>query len=123
MFLIVDNTEEEKVIFSFLLDKKLIQRTLSTNRNKHLLVCLEKTLSSLKFKLEDIKYLGVVVGVGRFTPSRLGVTAVNTLAFSLNIPVVALPKKFDPADALKLAKSAVAGKYVLPAYSGEARIG
>lgn len=123
MFLIVDNTEDAKVTFSFWLDNKLIQRTLDTSRDKHLLVCLKKTLSSLKLKLEDIKRLGVVVGAGKFTSSRLGVTAVNALAFSLRLPIVALPKDFDPAAALKLAESAVVGKYVLPAYSGEARIG
>lgn len=93
-----------------------------TSKSKGVLVCLEKLLSSLKLELKDIKYLGVVVGVGRFTASRLGVTAVNTLAFSLKIPVVALPKNFNPADALELAKSAVAGKYVVPTYSAEARI-
>ena len=70
MFLIVDNTEDAKVTFSFWLDNKLIQRTLDTSREKHLLVCLKKTLSSLKLKLKDIKYLGVVVGAGKFTSSR-----------------------------------------------------
>ncbi len=123
MFLIIDNTEEKKIIFSFLLNNKFVQRTYETKENKGVLVCLEKLLSSLKLTLKDIKYLGVVVGAGRFTASRLAVTTVNTLAFSLKIPVVALPKNFDQTDALKLAKSAVVGKYVMPAYSGEARIG
>lgn len=122
MFLITDNTEEEKTTFSFWLNNKFVQRTLKTTKNKGVLVCLEKLLYTLKLDLKDIKYLGVVVGVGRFTASRLGVTAVNTLAFSLKIPVIALPKNFDPAVALKLAKSAVVGKYVVPTYSAEARI-
>lgn len=123
MFLIVDNTEEGKISFSFWLNNKFDQRIMPTNKSKGVLVCLEKLLSSLKLGLNDIKYLGVVVGVGRFTASRLGVTAVNTLAFSLKIPVVALPKNFNPDDALKLAKSAVVGKYVIPMYSAEAHIG
>ena len=123
MFLIVDNTEEDKVIFSFLLNNKFVQRIFVASENKSLLVCLEKLLSGLKLKLKDIKYLGVVTGVGRFTASRLAVTAVNTLAYSLKIPVVALSKNFDQATAFKLAKSAVVGKYVIPTYSGEARIG
>ncbi len=138
MFLIVDNTEEDAITFSFWLNNKFAQRIFVLQRrvsmdvtrhdfvkskNKGVLICLEKLLSTLKLDLKDIKYLGVVVGVGRFTASRLGVTAVNTLAFSLKIPVVALPKNFDPAHALKLAKSAAAGKYVVPTYSAEARIG
>ncbi len=123
MFLIVDNTEESKVIFHFWLNNKFVQRIFTTTKNNGILVCLEKLLSGLKLKLKDIKYLGVVVGAGRFTATRLAVTAANTLAFSLKIPVVALPKNFDPAVALKLVKSAVVGKYVVPTYSAEARIG
>lgn len=123
MFLIVDNTEEGKIIFSFLLNNKFVQRTYKTNDSKGVLFCLEKLLSGLKLVLKDIKHLGVVVGVGRFTASRLSVTAVNTLAYSLKIPVVALPKNFDQSAAFKLAKSATVGKYVIPTYSGEARIG
>ncbi|MEK7131281.1 MAG: hypothetical protein AAB797_00915 [Patescibacteria group bacterium] len=138
MFLIIDNTEEDKIVFSFWLNNKFVQRIFVLQRrvsmdatrrdfvkskNKGILVCLEKLLSTLKLGLKDIKHLGVVVGVGRFTASRLGVTAANTLAFSLKIPVVALPKNFDQAYALKLAQSAVVGKYIMPTYSGEARIG
>lgn len=119
----LDNTEEEKIIFYCLLNNKFVQRIFKTNTNKGMLVCLEKLLSGLGLKLKDIKYLGVVVGAGRFTASRLSVTAVNTLAYSLKIPVVALPKNFDYIFALKLAKSAKVGRYVIPAYSGEARIG
>lgn len=137
MFLIVDNSDEDEITFSFWLNNKFAQRTINLQRrvsmdatrhdfvkskNFGVLVCLEKLLSALKLELNDIKYLGIVVGIGRFTASRLGVTAVNTLAYSLKIPVIALPKNFDPANALTLAKSAVAGKYVVPTYSAEARI-
>lgn len=123
MFLIVDNTDEDAIVFSFWLNNKFVQRTFQTTKNLGVLVCLEKLLSVLKLELKDIKYLGVVVGVGRFTASRLGVTAVNTLAFALKIPVVALPKNFNPDEALKQAKSALVGKYVVPTYSAEARVG
>ncbi len=123
MFLIVDNTEEGKMVFSFWLNNKFAQRTYKANDAKGVLFCLEKLLVDLKLKLKDIKHLGVVVGEGRFTASRLAVTAFNALAYSLKIPVVALPKNFDSTTALKLAQSAVVGKYIVPAYSAEARIG
>ena len=148
MFLIIDNTEEDpgtrsaaaarygagKIIFYFWLNNKFVQRIYVTNKNKGVLVCLEKLLSNFppkadppraekSRKLKDITCLGVVVGAGRFTASRLAVTAVNTLAYSLKIPVVALPKNFDQTAAFKLAKSATAGKYVTPAYSGGAHVG
>ena len=123
MFVIVDNTEEGKVIFSFSLNNKFIQRTYKANDSKGVLFCLEKLLADLKLKLKDINCLGVVMGEGRFTATRLAVTAANALAYSLKIPVVALPKNFTQADALKLAKSAKAGKYIVPTYSAEVRIG
>ena len=123
MFVAVDNTEEGKLIFFVWLNNKFVQRIYQTNKNKGLLVCLEKLLASLKMTLKDLRCLGVVVGAGRFTASRLAATAVNTLAYSLKIPGLALPKNFDPTTALQSAKSAVAGKYVVPVYSGEARIG
>jgi|SRR3989344_1311136 len=123
MFLILDNTEEGKVIFNFSLDNKFVQRTFETKDNRDVVVFLDKLLSSLKLKLKDITHLGVVMGEGRFTASRLSATTVNTLAYSLKIPVVALSKNFDHTAALKLAKSATVGKYVMPIYSGEARIG
>lgn len=123
MFLIVDNTEEAKIIFSFTLDNKFVQRIFKTNDSKGVLFCLEKLLTGLKMKLRDIKCLGVVVGEGRFTAIRLAVTAANALAYSLKIPVVALPKNFTQVVALKLAKSARVGKYVVPIYSAEAHVG
>ncbi len=123
MFLIVDNTEEGKVIFSFWLNNKFVQREYTTTKNNGVLVCLEKLLSGLKLKLKDIKYLGVVVGAGRFTATRLAVTAANTLAYSLKIPVVALSKDFDQAAAVKMAKAAKVNQYVSPVYSAEAHIG
>ena len=123
MFLVIDNTENEKVIFYSLTDNKSVQKSFTTNKNIDLLVCLEKFLSGLKSGLKDIKYLGVVVGEGRFTATRLAVTAANSLAYSLKIPIVAVPKNFDQAVVFKLAKAAVAGEYIIPTYSGEARVG
>ena len=123
MLLIIDNTENEKVTFYSLMDNKSVQKSFATNKNKDLLVCLEKFLSGLKLELKDIKYLGAVVGEGRFTATRLAVTAANSLAYSLKIPVVAVPKNFDQAVVFKLAEAAVVGEYIIPTYSGEARVG
>ncbi|HSR89173.1 MAG TPA: hypothetical protein VLK22_02105 [Candidatus Udaeobacter sp.] len=122
MFFILDNTDEEKMTLYFSLNNKLIQHSYPTTKNQNIAVCLEKSLAKLKLGLKDLKYLGVVVGEGRFTASRLAVTAINTLAYSLKVPAVALPKNFDQALAIKLAKKAAVGKYLVPQYSGEARV-
>ena len=70
MFLIVDNTEESKVIFHFWLNNKFVQRIFKTGKNPNLAASLEKFLSGRGASLKDIKYLGVVVGavvvVGRW---------------------------------------------------------
>jgi tRNA A37 threonylcarbamoyladenosine modification protein TsaB len=122
MFLIIDNSEEGRIILSFLLNNKFVQRIYKKTKNPSALIYLEKLLFGLKLTLKDIKYLGVVVGAGRFTASRLAVTAANALAFSLKIPVVGLPKNFNQTSVLKKIKSVRAGRYVLPKYSGEARV-
>ncbi len=123
MRLIIDNTEEEKIIFYFSLDNKFAQREYKKNKNNGVLFCVDKLLSSLGLSLKNIEWLGVVVGVGRFTGVRLAVTLANTLAYSLRIPVVALPKNFDKSSVFKKSGKAKVGTYIAPTYSAEARIG
>lgn len=124
--MIVDNTKEGKVVFSFLLNNKFVQRIFKTGKNPNLAASLEKFSSGRGWFLKDIKYLGVVVGAGRFTATRLAVTFVNTLAFALKIPVFALAGNFlaDPVDiTLKKVRAAKVGQYAIALYSGEARVG
>ena len=126
MLLIINNIKEGKAIFSFLLNNKFVQRIFKTGKNPNLAASLEKFLSGRGASLKDIKYLGVVVGAGRFTATRLAVTFVNTLAFALKIPVFSLAENFlvDPVDViLKKAKAAKVGQYAIASYSGEARVG
>ncbi|OGH92119.1 MAG: hypothetical protein A2534_02870 [Candidatus Magasanikbacteria bacterium RIFOXYD2_FULL_39_9] len=126
MLLIIDNTEDDKTVLSFWLNKKFVQQTFkkipSSRNNDSLLICLDKFLSKLKISLKDIKCLGVVVGSGRFTSTRLAVTMANTLAYGLHIPVIKLLKNFDQNLALEAARESVAGKYIMPEYSAEAHI-
>ncbi len=124
MILIIDNSEDGKVVLSFFLNNKFAQRIFKTKKqNSNLAICLATLLSELHLALEDIQAVGVVVGEGRFTAVRLAVTFANTLAFGLKIPVISLAKNFDQTKALQLFKQAVTGQYVAPTYSGEARIG
>lgn len=125
MFLIIDNSEENKVVF-LSLNKKFVQRIFKFGRNVNLSVCLEKFLASLKMSLKDIRGIGVVVGAGKFTATRLAVTFANTLAWALKIPVIGLPANWrdQSVDVLsKKIRQTKVGKYVMASYSGEARIG
>lgn len=121
MILFIDNTDDEQVIFYYFLDNKFAQTSIKVKNNQDLLISLDIFLSGLKMPLSAITVLGVVVGAGKFTGTRLAVTMANTLAYSLKIPVISLEKNFDQQAALELARAATVGTYVMPVYSGPAR--
>lgn len=122
MFVIIDNTEIGKVTF-FTLNNKIVQRDFKVENNKSVLVYLDKFLSKIGLELKDIKYLGVVVGHGSFTSTRLAVTVVNSLAYALKIPAIGVPKNWDAEQVLKNVKETPVGQYISPQYSGEPNIG
>jgi tRNA A37 threonylcarbamoyladenosine modification protein TsaB len=82
-----------------------------------LLVYVDETLSAWQVSVHDIRCLGVVMGAGKFTSTRLAVTFANTLAYALQIPVISLAKDFDREKAQAVADAAVAGTYITPVYS------
>lgn len=122
MFLFLNNHEEDKLAVSAWMNNKLVQRNYAVKKNNDFLLCLEKFLSSQKLTLKDLAGLGVVMGVGRFTATRLLVTMANALAYSLKIPVSRLDHNFDAQSALAQVKQAKTGKYILPVYSSEPHI-
>ena len=123
MFIIIDNTEDNRITFSTWLNKKFVQKIFTVERNQELLVYLDKWLNGLKQVPTDIEAIGVVVGAGKFTGTRLAVTLANTLAFSLQIPVITLNKDYTQEKAYTVLGAAKNGTYIMPIYSGEARIG
>jgi tRNA A37 threonylcarbamoyladenosine modification protein TsaB len=123
MYLIIDNTTEGLIRLLFVLNNKVVQKKYHGNAGSNLIVCLDRALSSLKRKLADINGVGVMVGAGRFTATRLAVTAANTLAYVLHVPVAALPSGLPAANYVREIKKAKTGRFALPEYSGEAHIG
>ena len=117
MFVIIDNTGDDTISFVAYLNKKFVQKIFTVNRNQDLLVCLDQWLQSVGQSVKDVAGIGVVVGVGKFTSTRLAVTLANTLAFSLHIPVVTLEKEYDQEKAVHLIQSAQPGIYAMPVYS------
>lgn len=122
MFLVLNNYEEDKLSISAWMDNKLVQRNYFVKKNNDFLLCLEKFLSGKKTTLKDLTALGVVMGVGRFTATRLLVTMANTLAYSLKIRVLRLEHDFDMQSALAQVKNLKVGEYILPIYSSEPHI-
>lgn len=90
MYLII-NTAKQNEIFVVLADaKKIIRKKLEIefHESEKLLPLIDSLFKENKIMLKDLKAIFVVVGPGSFTSLRIGITVANTLAFSLNIPVI-----------------------------------
>jgi len=122
MYILIDNTSDEDNIFFGILDTKVVQDSFVVDKAGSLLANLEKWLKKIGQTKTDIKGLGVVVGKGRFTTTRVAVTVANTLAFALGVPVVGLPSS-DLEVFIEKIKNTPVGQYVSAKYSGEAHIG
>lgn len=57
------------------------------NETETILPKLELLLLKVKIKIEEIEALHVIQGVGGFTSLRVGISIVNTIAYSQNIPI------------------------------------
>lgn len=122
MYILIDNTNDGEVVFFSVLDTKLVQSNFTTSGVDTLLLRLEQWLKNVNKTKLDIQGLGVVVGKGRFTNTRVAVTAVNTLGFALGVPVVGLgDSNFD--FFVDKIKEVPTGQYISAKYSGEAHIG
>ena len=58
------------------------------NQSSDLLPAINGFLTNNKIKLTDLEGILVNIGPGSYTGIRVGVTIANTLAWSLNIPVL-----------------------------------
>lgn len=121
MKLLIDNSDENKIIICAK-NKKWEKFNINNKAQKSLLVVLKNFLSKNKKKLRDITGIAVVVGKGRFTATRIAVTVINTLGYTLKIPVVSVISN-DVDLVEKAFKKAKQGVYVSAKYSGEAHIG
>ena len=118
----IDNTNDGEVIFFSVLDTKLVQGNFTTSKTDTLLLRLEQWLKKVNKNKLDIRGLGVVVGKGRFTTTRVATTTANALGFALNVPVVGLADSDFDSFVDKIKQTSV-GQYISAKYSGEAHIG
>ena len=124
MYLLVDNSADEKVIFAYTdgAKWKKVEFIRPENNRVSLLLFLDKLLKKLKYKLSDIGGIAVVVGKGKFTATRIAVTMANTLAYALKIPVIGAVDE-SGAGLFKKIKTAKPGIYISAKYSAAATIG
>lgn len=83
---------------------------------------LLKFLQEKTGDLHNISSIGVMRGPGSFTGLRIGLTVVNTLADSLQIPIVGASGKFWRDTALERLRLGENDNIVLPEYGGEAHV-
>jgi tRNA threonylcarbamoyladenosine biosynthesis protein TsaB len=89
---------------------------------KDLLRYLTDRLSENGKTLNDLTGLGIFKGPGSFTGLRIGITVFNTLADSLQLPIVGSTGENWQDDALSALKNDQNDQIVLPEYGGEANI-
>lgn len=118
-----DNPVAEFVLF----DAKgelLGQRQWEADRSlaRYLLQEIEHFLTTHGIGFQQLTGLFVFEGPGSFTGLRIGVTVMNTLAYTLEIPIVSTRGDQWQEDAVKRLKSGEKDAIVLPVYGADARI-
>lgn len=89
---------------------------------KNLLHYLEERLSEHSLGWHDITGIGVMKGPGSFTGLRIGMTVLNTIADTLDIPIVGETGENWRQNAVDRLKSGENEQIVLPEYGREANI-
>ena len=89
---------------------------------RDLLAYLRDRLAEHNLTYADLKGIGVFLGPGSFTGLRIGMTVMNTLADSLNIPIVGSADHDWREEALTRLASGENDKLVLPEYGRAANI-
>jgi len=83
---------------------------------------IEQMLIRNNATFEDLKGLIIFTGEGSFTGLRIGTTVLNTLSYSLNIPIVGSTGSDWLEKGLKDIVDKKTGQYILPKYSSEPNI-
>ena len=87
-----------------------------------LLLNIDKILIKNELRLNDLKAIIVFQGPGSFTGLRIGITVANTLAYSLDIPVVAGEGDNWASSAISKIRSEEYTLGVSPVYGAPANI-
>lgn len=83
---------------------------------------IKKQLSEYDASWQDIKGIGVFRGPGSFTGLRIGLSVMNTLADSLNVPIVGTIGLDWQNQAIAMLEKNINDGVVQPLYGSEANI-
>lgn len=131
MILFLDTSTEKCRVW---LDGKYFEKELGREMSKKALSFIKESLRSEGLRFQDLSAIGVFAGPGSFTGLRIGITIANTLADSLQIPIVSAknPEDLKISDEqnidewIKIAKDRISkgknDRIVMPFYGREANI-
>lgn len=123
MFLLIDNSDREKINLAWFDENELEHKTYP-GRNTSLLLCIDKFLKTHKVAPEAIQGVVVVVGAGGFTSTRVAVVAANTFGYILQIPLLAITedKIKKVQELIPILKKQTPGQYLSATYSAPPNI-
>lgn len=90
--------------------------------SKGLLGYLQDIMSRNQKSWQDISGIVVYQGPGSFTGLRIGITVVNTIAYTNKVPIVGTSGENWQDDGLMRLKAGEDDKIVMPFYGAEANI-
>lgn len=97
------------------------------NLSAEILIKLEKLYKDTNKEIRDTKAIIVNSGPGSFTGLRIGLSVGNTVAYSLNIPIVGVTnagkvERLIEHGIRKIANQKIFNKSVIPEYGSEPNI-
>jgi tRNA threonylcarbamoyl adenosine modification protein YeaZ len=84
--LFLDTASNENLLALCDEKKTLVIKSLKKMGDAELIPAIEDVLKEVGWEYKDLTNLACAIGPGGFTSLRVGVTAINTLAYSLDIP-------------------------------------
>ncbi len=122
MFILLDNTQEGELFITTSLNNKIVQSGYAITENNDFLLSLKEFLVGNEMSVKSIEGLGVRMGRGRFTATRLLTTMVNTLALGLQVPIMRIEQGLQAEEAIAQLSKVKKGEYILPQYSADPHI-
>ena len=120
MTVLLLNSSEKDCQITIFASEKLKNITWSADRKlaKDLLSNINNLLLENKLTLNDLTGLAIYKGPGSYTGLRIGITVMNTLASSLDIPIIGSEGEDWQKNALKRLSNNENDHLVLPEYGG-----
>lgn len=120
MIVLLLNSSEKDCQITLFVNEKLQNITWNADRKlaKDLLSNINNLLLENKLTLNDLTGLVVYKGPGSYTGLRIGITVMNTLSSSLEIPIIGSEGENWQKNALKRLGNNENEQLVLPEYGG-----